>query len=158
MTPSEISAEILKKQHTEELYFMAYARRKGDIIKYNFTPLASSEDVNFFSASSIWSLAEIKVRSTQNAQYFLTHGPFLEKKKYDGLCTRAKEILITHGFLPNVYYFNFCSDKLLIYKLDVGVIHTWKKIQLPRNNVTRELVEKEVTELYSPIEILSYNA
>lgn len=92
--------------------------------------------------------------------YFKQKGAFLELKKINGMYTRQKEINALFGYLyPNLemYYFNFCKDGLMIYKLKNPNQYTFHRRFLPKDNTNIQEKEwKWVTELFNPIEIIYY--
>lgn len=162
MNAKEITAEVHKKEKISELFFMAYAskkQREGEQIEYKRTQDGHPADFYLMSGTS-WSLTEAKDRLKCGYSWFLKpgNGPFLEKKKFDGLMAKRNAIYKQKGFHPDMFYFNFCLNALVIYKIDPSGEYEWYEKDLQKNDSEKSAnkITKLVCELYNPVEIMIY--
>lgn len=159
----KLELDVLKKQKEEERRFEEFVQIKNFqekiINKYKFSPTTEVYDVSVVSGDTIM-IAEIKVRADKNIEYFLKYGPFLELKKIEGMQRKQNEINDLFGDIyPNVqkFYFNFCSDGIMIYKLNNPWNYNFEWRYLPKDNTnTNNKIWKMVHTLKKPDEIIKY--
>jgi hypothetical protein len=159
-----LKKDIKIKQKEEERRFEEFIEIKNlnekIIKKYNFSDLTESYDVSVISGDTTM-IAEIKVRADKDISYFLQYGPFLELKKIEGMQRRQDEIKWLFGGKYNElekFYFNFCSDGIMIYKLENPWDYNFEWRLLPKDNTNPHIkINKMVHSLKNPIEIIKYN-
>lgn len=156
--------DVKIKEKISEQRFNQYIKLKNldkkVIKKVKYTQIGESYDASVVSGTTVM-LAEIKVRADKDIAYFQQNGPFIELKKIEGMQRKVVEINDLFGHLyPNVekFYYNFCKDGIIIYRLLDPWDYDFKWEWLPKNNTN--LNEKEwkmVHSLLNPIEIIKYN-
>jgi hypothetical protein len=159
-----LKMDVLKKQKEEEKRFEQFVQIKNIqekiIKKYKFSSTTEVYDVSVMSGDTVM-IAEIKVRADKDIAYFEKYGPFLELKKIEGMQRKQNEINALFGDIyPNVekFYFNFCLDGIMIYKLLDPWDYNFEWRYLPKDNTNVEQkIWKMVHSLHFPIEIIKYN-
>ncbi len=152
---SDLKTSIKQKQQIEERYFDTLANQKY-IKRYNYTAISCPYDVKMLSGET-YIIGEIKVRKDRDIDFFLKFGAYLEFIKVNGIEYEQQRIQQINKIDTEKYYFNFCSDGVLIYKLEQPHHYnfTWK--YLPANNFTPEVkIWKLVHNLMNPVEIIRY--
>lgn len=162
-TQAQVQMDVEIKQQEEVRRFLQFIELKNIndnvIKKYQFSPTTEKYDVSMVSGDTVM-ITEIKVRADKNIAFFEKYGPFLELKKLEGMQQRTQEInfLYSHLF-PNLkkYYFNFCSDGIMIYELKNPCDYIFELRKLPKDNTNSHiLVDKMVHSLKNPVEIIRY--
>jgi hypothetical protein len=127
--------------------------RKPEINPAVFTPRGSAEDVKMLSGETYF-LAEIKVRQDFTIRQMLLQKPFCEFMKWDSIRRKKLKYERESGCKIELLYINFLRDGVCIYKL--GDIKQAKFFWewLPESNEDKTPIEKYVTLLDNPLEVI----
>lgn len=150
--------KIQKKQDIEESRFLEWINMNPNVKWHEFTPLEESYDAKIRSGitQQIAILCEVKVRDYDVA-FFNKFGPYLEKKKIDGMFDKKFYLKHSKGIETLMMYFNFCPDGLQIFYLKNPWEYNFVERMLPKDNIDTDiLVPKMVAELYNPVEVFHY--
>jgi hypothetical protein len=160
---SKLIRDVIQKEKEEQRRFIHYVNLKNlngtTIPKYRFTDTTDHYDVSMISGNTPM-VVEIKVRKDKPIEYFLNNGAFLELKKLEYIQNCIEDIKIKHpGKYDNLqkYYFNFCSDGIIIYELGNPWDYNFNWVYLPKNNTNKNnKIWKLVHSLMYPVEIIKY--
>jgi len=114
----------------------------------------SHNDLKILSGESNC-LAEIKVRNI-DIQTTLKYHPYCEFTKWDGMRRKAIQIEREKNLKIQLLYIEFLIDGILIYELKDIKQAKWKWVELPDTSFDNNKIDKYVTELLNPIEIIKY--
>ena len=142
--------ELIGKQ-----LFEKFAANKPEIKPYVFSAPGSSEDIKMLSGST-YIMGEIKVRQDCSVDLSLKYGPFCEFLKWDPIRRKALKIEREKGIKVEIMYFNFLNDGVVVYHLKDIKNVTWSWELLPESNYNKTKIDKYVTKLQNPIEIIKY--
>ena len=125
---------------------------------YTFRPEKSRYDVKCISGDTkfIW---ELKTRQDFDNSFFLKdgYGMWLEFDKYSSLLEAQEGFKEKKNLDVNILYSVFTKNGLIIYQLSSNPEdYTWYNKKLPKSKYEPNvMVWKKITDLYSPVEILT---
>ena len=131
------------------------SRNKPEFKHVHFMYEGCPYDIKGRSGNTLF-IGEIKVRIA-NLDTTIRNGPYCEFLKWAGMKKQADKIERTKNIKIRLLYLNFVSDGIAIYELkDIkSELFEWK--MLPESNLDFTLIDKYVTKLYDPIEIIRYS-
>ena len=152
MTKEEKQYLIDAKEKISRDFFRAYMKKNG-INKSKEMHVKSSFDFGIQSGATFY-MCEVKARLKCTTNISLKYGPYLEKIKLDGMMAEKEKIEKETGKKINMLYFNFDLDGLLIYELVDK--YNWITKKLPKDDIDKTIIDKQVVELFNPIEQINY--
>lgn len=137
-------------QSKEEQLFIQQVLPTQNIISYRFTPLSGVADVLILSANNQSFMAEVKHRQDYKVATLAKYGPYLEKKKFDGMV--AKKAELAHKKEYQLLYISICHDGVLMHLLNLDPhFYQWEWKLLPKNEWEPNVkINKLVATLHNP--------
>ena len=147
---------FIKKSNREQQAIDYYVKIKNEIVTITHRINTTEPIDNIINSANTTYIVEIKVRTKYTSQQIRNYGgAFIEQTKLKGILKYIQKNNIVN---PNVLYFNFFSDILEIYELDLNINnYNWEEKYLQKDDYDKKRINKFVACLDEPIERISYN-